>query len=148
VIIQIQKVGGSAYMLEGTGGNIGLSVGEDGIILVDDEFAPLAPKIKDALRGITDKPIKVVLNTHWHGDHTGGNVVFGTDAPIVAHENVRKRLVSGAPARKIGDRTIDPTPPAPRIALPIVTFEDKVQVHLNGEDIRAIHFPSGHTDGR
>jgi glyoxylase-like metal-dependent hydrolase (beta-lactamase superfamily II) len=147
VVIKVEKVGGSVYMLEGSGGNIGVSVGEDGIVLVDDEFAPLAPKIKEALRGITDRPIKVVLNTHWHGDHTGGNAIFGAEAPIVAHENVRKRLVAGAPGRTIGGHAMDPIPPAPRDALPIVTFEDQVMVHLNGEDIRAIHFPSGHTDG-
>jgi cyclase len=147
VTITVEKVGGSVYMLAGSGGNIGVSVGEDGIVLVDDEFAPLAPKIKEALRGITDRPIKVVLNTHWHGDHTGGNAIFGAEAPIVAHENVRKRLVEGAPARTVGDKAMDAIPPAPKSALPIVTFEDQVQVHLNGEDIRAIHFPSGHTDG-
>jgi cyclase len=135
------------YLLAGAGGNIGVSVGEDGVVLVDDEFAPLAPKIRDALRGITDKPIKVVLNTHWHGDHTGGNVVFGAEAPVVAHENVRKRMMAGAPARTVGEKTMDPIPPAPRVALPIITFEDRLQVHLNGEDIRAIHLPSGHTDG-
>jgi glyoxylase-like metal-dependent hydrolase (beta-lactamase superfamily II) len=147
VVIKVEKVGGSVYMLEGSGGNIGVSVGDDGIVLVDDEFAPLAPKIKEALRGITDRPIKVVLNTHWHGDHTGGNAIFGADAPIVAHENVRKRLIAGAPARTVGGKAMDAIPTAPKGALPIVTFEDQVMVHLNGEDIRAIHFPSGHTDG-
>ncbi|HEY5241509.1 MAG TPA: MBL fold metallo-hydrolase, partial [Polyangiaceae bacterium] len=138
---------GSVYMLEGAGGNIGVSVGDDGIVLVDDEFAPLAPKIREALLGITDRPIKVVLNTHWHGDHTGGNAIFGADAPIVAHENVRKRLIAGAPARTVGGKSMDAIPPAPKGALPILTFDDQVMVHLNGEDIRAIHFPSGHTDG-
>jgi cyclase len=147
VTVTVEKVGGSVYMLAGSGGNIGVSVGEDGIVLVDDEFAPLAPKIKEALRGITDRPIKVVLNTHWHGDHTGGNAIFGAEAPIVAQENVRKRLIAGAPARTVGDKAMDAIPPAPKVALPIVTFEDQVQVHLNGEDIRAIHFPNGHTDG-
>src|SRR5437660_3931554 len=92
VEIKATKVAGNVYMLEGSGGNIGVSVGEDGIVLVDDQFAPLAPKIKAALKNITDKPIKFVLNTHFHGDHTGGNVKFGAEAPIIAHENVRKRL--------------------------------------------------------
>jgi glyoxylase-like metal-dependent hydrolase (beta-lactamase superfamily II) len=147
VTVKVEKVAGSVYVLKGAGGNIGVSVGDDGTVLVDDEFAPLAPKIKDALRGITDKPIKVVLNTHWHGDHTGANAIFGADAPILAHENVRKRLASGGPAIKIGDKSVDAIPPAPHGALPIITFDDKVYVHLNGEDIRAIHFPSGHTDG-
>jgi glyoxylase-like metal-dependent hydrolase (beta-lactamase superfamily II) len=141
VEIKVQKVAGTVYMLQGAGGNIGVSVGEDGIVIVDDQFAPLAPKIKEALKGITDKPIKFILNTHYHGDHTGGNEVFGKDAPIIAHENVRRRLQSGTTA---GGRTV---PPAPKGALPVVTFNDRVTVHVNGEDIRALHVPSGHTDG-
>jgi glyoxylase-like metal-dependent hydrolase (beta-lactamase superfamily II) len=147
VTIKVQKVGGNVYMLEGAGGNIAVSVGEDGVVLVDDQFAPLAGKIKAALKGITDRPIRVVLNTHWHGDHTGGNAVFGRGAPIVAHDNVRKRLVSGSPRVELGGKTFDARPPAPKEALPIVTFQDKVSVHLNGEEIRALHLPSGHTDG-
>src|SRR6478672_8433059 len=141
VEMKVQKVAGSVYMIEGAGGNIGASVGDDGIVIVDDEFLPLADKIEAALKGITDKPVKVVLNTHWHGDHTGGNPHFGEKAPIVAQENVRKRLASGGKTR-FGE-----TKPADKIALPIITFEDKVTVHVNGEDIRAIHFPNGHTDG-
>jgi len=141
VEIKVQKVAGTVYMLQGAGGNIGVSVGEDGIVIVDDQFAPLAPKIKEALKGITDKPIKFILNTHYHGDHTGGNGVFGKDAPIIAHENVRRRLQSGTTA---GGRTV---PPAPKGALPVVTFNDRVTIHANGEDIRALHVPSGHTDG-
>ena len=141
VEIKVQKVAGTVYMLQGAGGNIGVSVGEDGIVIVDDQFAPLAPKIKEALKGITDKPIRFILNTHYHGDHTGGNEVFGKDAPIIAHENVRRRLQSGTTA---GGRTV---PPAPKGALPVVTFNDRVTIHANGEDIRALHVPSGHTDG-
>src|SRR5437899_3032226 len=95
VQIKVSKVAGSVYMLEGSGGNIGVSVGEDGIVIVDDQFAPLAPKIREALKSITDKPLKFVLNTHFHGDHTGGNAQFGTEVPIIAHENVRKRLEQG-----------------------------------------------------
>jgi cyclase len=147
VTIKVTQVAGSVYMLQGAGGNIGVSVGDDGIVLIDDEFAPLAPKIRAALRGITDRPIKVVLNTHWHGDHTGANAAFGADAPIIAHENVRKRLVTGRPAFTLGAKAMDAVPPAPHGALPVVTFEDKVFVHLNGEDIRALHLPAGHTDG-
>jgi glyoxylase-like metal-dependent hydrolase (beta-lactamase superfamily II) len=147
VTIKVEKVAGTVYMLEGAGGNIAVSVGDDGIVLVDDQFAPLAGKIRDALKGITPRPIRVVLNTHWHGDHTGGNAFFGAGAPIVAHENVRKRLVSGGPKFKIGDKELGPIPPAAPGALPIVTFQDKVSVHLNGEEIRALHMPSGHTDG-
>ena len=141
VEMKVQKVAGTVYMLEGAGGNIGASVGDDGIVIVDDEFLPLADKIEAALKGISDKPIKVVLNTHWHGDHTGGNPHFGEKAPIVAQENVRKRLASGGKSR-FGE-----TKPTDKSALPIITFEDQVSVHLNGEDIRAIHFPNGHTDG-
>lgn len=147
VVIKVEKVAGNVYMLEGSGGNIAVSVGDDGVVIVDDQFAPLADKIKAALRGITSKPIRVVLNTHWHGDHTGGNAIIGRGAAIVAHENVRARLEKGAPAAEIGGRKIDERPPAPRDALPIVTFADKVSVHLNGEEIRAIHVPPAHTDG-
>jgi len=141
VQIKATKVAGTVYMLEGSGGNIGVSVGEDGIVIVDDQFAPLAPKIKAALKEIADKPIKFVLNTHFHGDHTGGNAQFGTEAPIIAHDNVRKRLEEGG---KVGGNTVAP---APKEALPVITFNDRASVHLNGEDIRAIHFPNGHTDG-
>jgi len=141
VEVKATKVAGTVYMLTGAGGNIGVSAGEDGIVIVDDQFAPLAPKIKAALAGISDKPIKFILNTHYHGDHTGGNEILGREAPIIAQENVRKRLQSGT---KFGTRE---TPPAPKGALPVVTFDHKVTVHVNGEDIRAIHFPNGHTDG-
>lgn len=141
VEIKVQKVSGTVYMLEGAGGNIGASVGEDGIVVVDDEFLPLAGKIEAALKGITDKPVKFVLNTHWHGDHTGGNPHFGEKAPIIAQENVRKRLASGGTTR------FGKTDPAPKVALPVITFEDNVSIHLNGEDIRAIHVANGHTDG-
>ena len=96
VEMKVQKVAGSVYMIEGAGGNIAVSVGDDGIVMVDDEFLPSADKIEAALKGITDKPVKVVLNTHWHGDHTGGNAHFGAEAPIVAQENVRKRLATAA----------------------------------------------------
>jgi glyoxylase-like metal-dependent hydrolase (beta-lactamase superfamily II) len=141
VQIKVTKVGGTVYMLEGAGGNIGVSVGEDGIVLVDDQFAPLAPKIREALKGITDKPIKFVLNTHFHGDHTGGNSQFSSEATIIAQENVRKRLIDG------GTVAGSEVKPAAKAALPVITFNDRATVHLNGEDIRAIHFPHGHTDG-
>ena len=141
VEIKVTKVAGTVYMLTGAGGNIGVSVGDDGIVIVDDQFAPLAPKIIEALNGITDKPIKFIINTHYHGDHTGGNEIFGRTGTIIAHDNVRKRLESGTSARG------NTTPPAPKVALPIVTFNDTATVHVNGEDIRAVHFPHGHTDG-
>jgi cyclase len=141
VEIKVHKITDHVYMLEGAGGNIGASVGEDGIVVIDDEFLPLADKIEAALKGITDKPVKFVINTHWHGDHTGGNPHFGEKAPIIAQENVRKRLAVG------GKNRFGEVKPAPKVALPVITFENQVSVHLNGEDIRAIHFPHGHTDG-
>jgi cyclase len=142
VQIKVTKVAGTVYMLEGSGGNIGVSVGEDGIVIVDDQYAPLAPKIEAALKGITDKPVRFIINTHWHGDHTGGNVEFAKLAPIIAQENVRKRLATGGKVGRFGK-----VEPAPKAALPVVTFSERATVHLNGEDIRAIHFPHGHTDG-
>ena len=141
VEIKVHPVAGSVYMLEGAGGNIGVSVGDDGIVIVDDEFAPLAPKIKAALKGISNKPVRFVLNTHWHGDHVGGNAQFSTDSTIIAQENVRERMKNGS---EVMGRKV---PPAAKEALPIITFNDHVSVHLNGEDIRAMHFPAGHTDG-
>jgi cyclase len=146
VQITVKKVSGSVYMLQGAGGNIGASVGEDGIVVVDDQYAPLAEKIQAALKGITDKPVRFIINTHYHGDHTGGNAFFQKQAPIIAHDNVRKRLESGGPAGNLGSISMDHKP-APKEALPILTFDHDVTVHLNGEDIRALHYPSGHTDG-
>jgi len=146
VQMKVKKVAGSVYMLEGAGGNIGASVGEDGIVVVDDQFAPLAEKIQAALKGITDKPVRFIINTHYHGDHTGGNAYFQKQAPIIAHDNVRKRLESGGAAGNGGSIHMD-VKPAAKEALPIITFDHDVTVHLNGEDIRALHFPAGHTDG-
>lgn len=141
VEIKVQKVADGVYMLQGVGGNIGVSAGEDGLLMVDDEFAPLAPKIRAALKGIEDKPLRFIINTHYHRDHTGANVEFGKEATIIAQENLRKRLAAGT---RRGNRA---TPPAPKEALPIITFADEVTVHLNGEDIRAVHIPNAHTDG-
>jgi cyclase len=141
VEVTVTKVAGPVSMLQGAGGNIGVSAGEDGVLVVDDQYAPLAPKIKAAIRTITDKPIRLVVNTHYHGDHTGGNEFFGAEAPIIAQENVRKRLASGSTV--LGNSV----PPAAHGALPIVTFENSVSIHLNGEEVRAVFFPHGHTDG-
>lgn len=149
VEIKATKVSGNIYMLEGAGGNIAASVGEDGIVIVDDQFAPLADKIQAALKGlgITDKPVRFVINTHYHGDHTGGNVPFAnTGSTVIAQDNVRRRLEAGGAAGNGGSVKMD-VKPAEKAALPIITFEHDVTVHLNGEDIRALHFPSGHTDG-
>jgi glyoxylase-like metal-dependent hydrolase (beta-lactamase superfamily II) len=146
VQIKVNKVAGNIYMLEGAGGNIGASVGDDGIVIVDDQYAPLADKIQAALKGITDKPVRFVINTHYHGDHTGGNAYFQKQAPIIAHDNVRKRLESGGAAGNGSSVHMD-VKPAAKEALPIITFDHDVTVHLNGEDIRALFFPAGHTDG-
>jgi cyclase len=141
VQMKVTKVAGNVYMLEGAGGNIGVSVGDDGIVIVDDQFAPLAEKIQAALKGLSDKPVRFIINTHFHGDHTGGNAYFQKQAPIIAHDNVRKRLEGSGSSGKSDAK------PIPKEALPIITFDHDVTVHLNGEDIRALFFPAGHTDG-
>jgi len=149
VQIKATKVSGNIYMLEGAGGNIAASIGEDGIVIVDDQFAPLADKIQAALKElkITDKPVRFVINTHYHGDHTGGNEPFSnTGSTVIAQDNVRKRLESGGTAGNGGSIKME-AKPASKATLPIITFEHDVTVHLNGEDIRALHFPAGHTDG-
>src|SRR6476660_9924671 len=137
VQMKVTKVAGNVYMLEGSGGNIGASVGEDGIVIVDDQFAPLADKIKAALKGVTDKPVRFVINTHFHGDHTGGNAIFQKDAPVIAQDNVRKRLEAGVTAGNMGSLKAVHKP-QPKEALPILTFDHDMTVHLNGEDIRAL----------
>src|SRR5437667_2173200 len=149
VQVKATKVSGNIYMLEGQGGNIAASVGEDGIVIVDDEFAPLAEKIQATLKGlgITDKPVRFVINTHYHGDHSGGNAPFANSgSTVIAQDNVRKRLISGGIAGNGCSLKME-VKPAEKAALPSITFEHDVTVHLNGEDIRALHFPSGHTDG-
>jgi cyclase len=146
VQMKVSKVAGNVYMLQGAGGNIGASVGDDGIVIVDDQYAPLAEKIQAALKGITEKPVRFIINTHYHPDHTGGNEYFQKQAPIIAQDNVRKRLESGGGGGNGGSIHVD-TKPAPHDALPILTFDHDVTVHLNGEDIRALYFPAGHTDG-
>ncbi|MGO8985934.1 MAG: MBL fold metallo-hydrolase [Terriglobales bacterium] len=146
VQIKVSKVAGNVYMLVGAGGNIGASVGDDGIVIVDDQYAPLADRIQAALKGITDKPVRFIINTHYHGDHTGGNEFFQKQAPIIAQDNVRKRLEAGGEAGNGGSIHMQQKP-QPQGALPIITFDHDVTVHLNGEDIRALHFPAGHTDG-
>ena len=143
VEIKATAVAGSVHMLEGAGGNIGVSAGRDGILIVDDQFAPLADKIRAALQKLGPGKLRFILNTHWHGDHTGGNAALATpaEAPIVAHSNVRRRLATGM---EIPGRKVDP---APREALPVVTFDQSLSLHFNDEEIRAIHLGPGHTDG-
>lgn len=134
VEIKATQVSGNVYLLEGSGGNIGVSVGSDGILIVDDQFAPLADKIAAALAQLNPGRLKFVLNTHYHGDHTGGNAAFGAkEAVIVAHDNVRTRLSARAEI--------------PAVALPVVTFGQSASVHFNGEEIKLLHVGTGHTDG-
>jgi cyclase len=148
--IKVTKIAGDVYMLEASdAGNIAALVGEDGIVLVDDEYAPLAAKIAAALKGIgiTDKPVRFIINTHYHYDHTGGNAAFANQgSTIIAHDNARVRLGTGASAGN-GATVHFEMPPAERPALPVITFDHDVTVHLNGEDVRALHYPAGHTDG-
>lgn len=146
VEIKVQKVAGDVYLLQGAGGNISASVGEDGILMVDDEFAPLAEKIQAALKGIEDKPIRFIIDTHYHGDHMGGNAAFQEKAPVIAQDNVRKRLASGGISGN-GSSVKREMKPADPKALPIVTYDHELTVHLNGEDIRVLHIPHAHTDG-
>ncbi|HUS37754.1 MAG TPA: MBL fold metallo-hydrolase [Verrucomicrobiae bacterium] len=132
VEIKAIHVAKNIYMLQGAGGNIGVSVGPDGILIVDDQFAPLAGKISAALKELNPGKLKFVLNTHYHGDHTGGNAQFGREAHIVAHTNVRKRLGGNNPEGKAG--------------LPVITFDDALSIHFNGDEIKALHVPPAHTD--
>lgn len=144
VEIKATRVKGNIYMLNGTGGNVGVSVGEDGVLIVDDKFAPLAEKIRAALKSVGGGDLKFILNTHWHGDHTGGNELLGgTGALIVAHENVRTRMASEHVSTLL-NRT---TPASPAGALPVVTFADAVTFHVNGQEIHAFHVDPAHTDG-
>jgi glyoxylase-like metal-dependent hydrolase (beta-lactamase superfamily II) len=144
VEVKAQKMAEGVYMLTGAGGNIGVSAGADGVFLVDDQYAPLTDKIKAAVAGVSDKPVRFVLNTHWHGDHVGGNENLGkTGVVIFAHENVRKRM-STEQFIKLFDQKV---PPSPAAALPLVTFVDSTSFHINGDDIDAFHVPPAHTDG-
>jgi len=143
VQVKATKVAGNIYMLQGSGGNIGVSVGADGILIIDDQFAPLADKIRAALKELGQGKLRFILNTHWHGDHTGGNIVFGPEATIIAHDNVRKRLSTEQKSEVFKNTT----PASPKEALPVITFGQSLSVHFNGEEIRVIHYPQGHTDG-
>src|SRR3954465_11235868 len=142
VQIRATQVAKNVWMLEGEGGNIGVSVGDDGVLLIDDQFAPLTEKIVAAVRKISDKPIRYLVNTHWHGDHTGGNENLGkAGGLIVAHDNVRTRLMTDQ-ATLLG-----PTPASPKVALPVITFDNTVTYHINGDTMVAYKVPPAHTDG-
>ena len=144
VEIKAEKLNDTTYMLTGAGGNIGLSVGEDAVFIIDDQFAPLVPKIKAAIARITPKPVQFVMNTHFHFDHTGGNETLGKEgAWIVAHDNVRKRMTSDQVMSFSGARQ----PTAAKSALPVITVAGSVSFHINGDEVHAFHVPAAHTDG-
>ena len=134
VVIKTQKVAGNVYVLFGQGGNIGVSAGKDGLLMIDDQFERLGDKIKAALKELGSDTPKFIFNTHFHGDHTGGNPIFGKTGTIVAQDNVRKRLMMSEK-------------PFPDFALPMITYAQSISVHFNGEEVRAVHFPKAHTDG-
>lgn len=132
------------YMLQGSGGNIGLSVGEDGSFIIDDQYAPLADKIRGAIESLSGDQPRFVVNTHWHGDHTGGNEALGkSGSTIIAHDNVRKALQ--------GEKSIAlfnmHKPPSPKAALPVITFDEEMRLYLNGDVVALVHVPKAHTDG-
>ena len=135
------KVSGNVYMLQGRGGNIGAVVGTDGILIVDDDYKAVSQKLSDALKELGSASPRFIFNTHWHGDHTEGNEFFGKQSTIVAHANVRKRMLD--PPVIFGRKTA----PYAVFALPIVTYTESMSVHINGEEVKAVHYPNGHMDG-
>jgi len=134
VQITATPVAGKITMLQGNGGNIAVSLGDDGVLMVDDQFAPLSDKIKAAITKLGGSAPELLLNTHWHGDHSGGNENFADKATIIAHDNVRVRIA-------------DPANERVAAALPVITFANGLSIHYNGEEIKLIHLPHGHTDG-
>lgn len=142
VTIKTEKITDQFYVLNGRGGNIGLFVGKDAVYMIDDQFAPLTQKILAAIKTITPKNVDYLINTHWHGDHTGGNENMGKEGVlIIAHENVRVRM------SKESTRRGKKVPPAPKVALPVVTFDKTISFHINGDDVMATHIHNAHTDG-
>ncbi len=139
--VRTTKVSGNVYMLQGRGGNIGALTGPDGILIVDDDYKAVSEKLRDALKELGSPNPRFILNTHWHSDHTEGNDFFGKGAIIVAHTNVRKRLLD--PPMVFGQRM----GPYASHALPIVTYSETMSLHVNGEEVRVVHYPKGHTDG-
>jgi glyoxylase-like metal-dependent hydrolase (beta-lactamase superfamily II) len=144
VEIKTTKVGDGIYMLTGQGGNMGVSAGPDGVFLIDDQFAPLSEKIKSAIAALSDQPVRFLLNTHWHPDHTGGNEIMGkAGTVIVAHNNVRKRLAVDNFIEMFG---MD-APATDITGLPVITFDSSLTFHLNGSEIIVSHVSNAHTDG-
>lgn len=142
VKITSQKVADNIYMLQGQGGNIGVFVGDDGVFMIDDQFAPLSKKIINKIKEITDKPLSYLINTHWHGDHTGGNENMKKEGfLIVSHENVRKRMSVDQVVRGKKKKA------SSKEALPVITFTDDMMFHINNEDVLVSHVHNAHTDG-
>ncbi len=142
VEIKTEQLAPGVAVLFGSGGNIGVSYGEDGTILIDDQYAPLTAKIQAAVSALGAVPVKFLVNTHWHGDHSGGNENLGkAGAVIMAHDNVRVRMASD-------QKTLfGEVKASPKVALPVITYADGLKLHLNGEEVRVIHMPAAHTDG-
>ncbi|MFL6468815.1 MAG: MBL fold metallo-hydrolase [Pyrinomonadaceae bacterium] len=134
-------ISGNVYMLQGRGGNIGAIVGQDGILIIDDDYREMSQKLAAALKELGQERPRFIVNTHWHGDHTQGNEVFGKDSTIIAHFNVRKRM---SQSNILFGNTV---PASPVQAWPVITYEESLSIHFDGEDIKAVHYPSGHTDG-
>ena len=144
VNVTVVPIATGIYMLQGAGGNIGLSVGRDDAFVIDDQYAPLTPKVRAAIATVTPKPVRFVLNTHWHGDHTGGNEnMASAGAILVAHENVRRRMSAEQFIEAFKLRE----PASPVAALPVITFSDTISFFLNGDTVRAVHVRNAHTDG-
>ncbi|MDQ3748744.1 MAG: MBL fold metallo-hydrolase [Acidobacteriota bacterium] len=139
--VKTVKITDRVYMLQGRGGNIGASIGADGILIVDDDYAQVSPKLAEALKALGSEKPRFIFNTHWHGDHTEGNKIFGKDSLILAHTNVRKRL--SVESIVLGNKV----QPYEKFALPVLTYDQSMSVHFNDEEIRAVHYPNGHTDG-
>jgi len=150
VTLKTTPVTASISMIEGVngfaGGNVGVSIGDDGVFIIDDELQPMTPKLKSALAALSKKPVRFLVNTHWHSDHTGGNpALAAAGAVIVAQENVRKRLSVDQFREFMGNKMTFPAlPPA---ALPVITFAEDITLHLNGDEIHVVHVPPAHTDG-
>ena len=142
--IEVAQVADGVHVLYGSGGNIGVSIGPDGVILIDDQYAPAMPQVLEALATLNPDPPRFVLNTHWHGDHTGGNEnLAAKGSVVVAHDNVRQRMST----EQFSEFSQRKTPPSPAGALPIVTFSDNLSLHLNGDELRSVYVTHAHTDG-
>lgn len=141
VTVKVTKVNGNVYLLQGRGGNIGALASAEGILIVDDDYKAVSEKLRDALKELGSEKPRFIFNTHWHGDHTEGNLFFGKDSIIVAHRNVRQRL------SQINTVFGTKTQPYPEYALPMITYTESLSIYFGGEEVKAVYYPNGHTDG-